>query len=118
MPMEHLKFAYREHTPKSRGPAFDFMKAITSISLMCGIVWTGFNFVHDTQALSAVVHKDHGDIALSTARIDRMDGNMQIIMHAMHLQPLIKTDTEIKLEHPNAQFFLNDTQSTNDMDSQ
>lgn len=87
------------------GPHLDLSGLITCICLLCTIIWVGTGFIRDTRELAPkievqqkILSKQGHDVQLVTARVDRVDQNMQIIMRSMNLRPVPKTGSEKLLE--------------------
>ena len=62
------------------------------------IMWWGGNFVRDTQALPQKMEHEHLVGNLTTARLDRVDSNIQKIMEAMRIHPVPKSESEVMAE--------------------
>jgi len=87
------------------GPHLDLSGLVTCICLLCTIIWVGTGFIRDTRELAPkievqqkILAKQGHDVQLVTARVDRVDQNMQIIMRSMNLRPVPKSGTEKLLE--------------------
>lgn len=109
-----------EKQPRNRhwGSRIDLAGSLTVLGIVSTILWTGFNFIRDTQASNHKVYEQEASIALVTSRIDRMDGNIEIMMNDRDLKPLKKTPTERILERTAKKTFVDATQATDDSDLQ
>lgn len=100
------------------GPHLDFAGGLTALSMLSVILWTGFNFVRDTQASNKEIIPIKSSIALVIARQDRSMENLERLMLKMKVEPAKKTPTEIILEHSTPLTFVDETEATDDNSAQ